>query len=91
GKPMGNLSDIGFSLGLAFQIQDDILDYTATPEELGKSTSDAKNEKSTYYTLLGHHEAQGFCDELYEGVLNELNDGFTNLKEYIETIRYRGN
>ena len=42
------------ALGLAFQIQDDILDATSTTEDLGKPVgSDAANEKSTYVTLLG--------------------------------------
>ena len=44
----------GFELGLAFQIVDDILDVTSTPEVLGKPTgSDAENEKTTYVSLLG--------------------------------------
>ena len=90
-RQQANLSEIGFSLGLAFQIQDDILDYTATEEELGKSTSDAQNGKSTYYTLLGRNEALALCDELYGGILAELGDEFTNLKGFIEQIRYRGN
>ena len=39
-------------VGLAFQIQDDILDVTSTQEELGKPVlSDEKNEKTTYVTL----------------------------------------
>ena len=41
-------------LGMAFQIQDDILDVTATTEELGKPAgSDESNQKSTFVTLLG--------------------------------------
>ncbi len=41
-------------LGLAFQIQDDILDATSTTETLGKPVgSDASNAKSTYWSLLG--------------------------------------
>lgn len=41
-------------IGLAFQIQDDILDVTGKAEELGKSVnSDEKNKKTTYVTLLG--------------------------------------
>jgi len=41
-------------LGMAFQIQDDILDVTATTEQLGKPVgSDESNQKSTFVTLLG--------------------------------------
>ncbi|NCA97785.1 MAG: polyprenyl synthetase family protein [Clostridia bacterium] len=42
------------NLGLAFQIQDDILDVTATEDKLGKSTGkDQRDQKSTYVTLFG--------------------------------------
>lgn len=44
----------GHYTGMAFQIQDDILDITSTREELGKPVhSDEKNEKSTYVSLYG--------------------------------------
>jgi len=44
----------GYYLGLAFQVVDDILDVTATAEELGKPVgSDDENEKNTYVSLLG--------------------------------------
>ena len=46
------------NIGLAFQIQDDILDVTSTDEELGKPVhSDEKNNKVTYVTLFGIEEA----------------------------------
>lgn len=46
-------------IGLAFQVQDDILDVTSTAEVLGKPIhSDEKNEKTTYVTLLGIKEAE---------------------------------
>lgn len=46
-------------IGLAFQVQDDILDVTSTAEVLGKPIhSDEKNEKTTYVTLLGIEEAE---------------------------------
>ena len=48
------LTDFGNSLGLAFQIQDDILDVTATSEQLGKSAGkDLKASKSTYPAVIG--------------------------------------
>ena len=47
-------------IGLAFQIQDDILDVTSTQEELGKPIhSDEKNNKVTYVSLMGIQAAAG--------------------------------
>lgn len=49
----------GYYLGLAFQVVDDILDVTATTEELGKPVgSDDENEKNTYVSLLGLEQAR---------------------------------
>ena len=48
------VTDFGQHMGLAFQIVDDLLDVTATPEQLGKATrKDAGKGKNTYPTLLG--------------------------------------
>lgn len=48
------LKEFAYSLGLIFQIQDDILDITGDEEKLGKRVgSDENNEKSTYPKLLG--------------------------------------
>ena len=50
---------IARKIGVAFQIQDDILDVTGTMEELGKPLhSDEKNEKTTFVTLHGLEEAK---------------------------------
>lgn len=52
------LEKIGRLVGVAFQIQDDILDVEGTYAELGKPIgSDAKNEKTTYVTLYGKEAA----------------------------------
>jgi geranylgeranyl diphosphate synthase, type II len=49
-----NLSDFGRSLGLAFQVIDDILDVTQTSETLGKSAGkDVTAEKATYPSIVG--------------------------------------
>ena len=45
--------DLGYYIGLIFQIQDDILEYTLSPEEFGKSKSDDIRNKPTYVSLLG--------------------------------------
>ncbi|MBR4319573.1 MAG: polyprenyl synthetase family protein [Oscillospiraceae bacterium] len=55
----------GMALGLAFQIIDDILDVTATSEQLGKPAgSDAEEEKKTFVTILGLEDAQKRAAEL---------------------------
>ncbi len=46
------------SLGLAFQIRDDILDVESSAEELGKSNSDAQNNKATFVSAYGAEEAK---------------------------------
>ena len=55
--PEGHLtavSDYGRHLGLAFQIVDDVLDVTSTPEQMGKATNkDAAKGKNTYPVLMG--------------------------------------
>ncbi len=51
-----------FEIGIAFQIQDDILDVTSTLETLGKPIgSDEKNQKTTYVTLQGLEKAS--CEQ----------------------------
>jgi geranylgeranyl pyrophosphate synthase len=45
-------------VGLAFQIADDLLDATASADELGKQPSDRVLDKSTYVALYGLHDAR---------------------------------
>ena len=62
---LGDLNRFGDSIGLAFQIQDDILDITAGTEQLGKpSGSDQKLQKSTFPSLLGLEQSQQRAREL---------------------------
>ena len=67
------LENIGFKLGLAFQIQDDILDVTSTTETLGKKVgSDIANHKSTYVSLIGLETSQKRVEELFEECLADV-------------------
>lgn len=60
------LKQIGYKIGLAFQIQDDILDVTSDTKTLGKNTgSDEANHKETYVTLLGIENSQKEVDLLF--------------------------
>lgn len=56
---LGQVERMASLIGIAFQIQDDILDVTATTEQLGKPAgSDEKNQKTTYVTLEGIETAK---------------------------------
>lgn len=61
------------NLGIAFQIQDDILDVIGTEEEIGKPVgSDAENDKSTYVTLFGIEKAEKLAEEYTQKAIESL-------------------
>lgn len=69
----GTVEQAAREIGLAFQIQDDILDVTSTTEELGKPVgSDEKNQKSTYVGLEGLEKAGEDVRRLSESALERL-------------------
>ena len=85
--------EIGISLGLAFQIQDDILDVELSSEEFGKSNSDEKNDKKTSVTLLGLEQSKERMISEYEKVkqsISEMHDfNGEQLISFIESIEKR--
>lgn len=73
-------------IGLAFQIQDDILDVTSTEEELGKPVhSDEKNNKVTYVSLFGIQEASGQVKRLSEEAVSLIR-GLYQKNEFLCTL-----
>lgn len=69
------VENIAAKVGMAFQIQDDILDITGTQEELGKPIgSDEKNQKATMVTFLGMENAQREVERLSQEAVQALDD-----------------
>ena len=89
-RQIAEVEKAAYEIGIAFQIQDDILDVTSTLEMLGKPIgSDAKNHKTTYVTLKGLDEAQKEQRELSEHAVDTIrNMGYTNdfLMELITSL-----
>ena len=73
-------------LGLAFQIQDDILDVISTTEDLGKPVgSDEKNHKTTWATLFGIERAKQEVEELSKHSVT-LIDTLVVKNEFLTTL-----
>lgn len=83
------MEQIGRKVGLAFQIQDDVLDVTSTMEVLGKPIgSDEKNNKVTYVTFVGLEKAQAEVERLSNEAL-ALAEQLPVQSEFLkETILY---
>lgn len=72
---IGKLLTYGLSIGLAFQIVDDVLDVTQTSEQLGKTAGkDTTAEKATYPALFGIDESTRKADVLIEAACEQLNE-----------------
>lgn len=78
--------EYGESLGLAFQIMDDILDQTSTTEILGKPVgSDVDNHKSTYVSLLGLNECKKLVNRLTDKSISSLSQ-FKEDTAYLKSL-----
>ncbi len=85
-KEVKMMEQVAESIGLAFQIQDDILDVVSSVEVLGKPIhSDEKNNKITYVNLLGLDESQKEVKKLTEDGLNTLKNLNKNA-EFLEIL-----
>jgi len=74
-KSVFDIEKAAENIGLAFQIQDDVLDVTSTTEELGKPVgSDEKNNKATFVSLFGLSEAKDKVKELSDEAIEILQD-----------------
>ncbi len=88
-----DIETIAKNVGIAFQIQDDILDVTSTAEMLGKPIlSDEKNEKTTYVTLVGLDKAREYVENISLEAIEllhrlEAKDSF--LEELLKSLIHR--
>jgi geranylgeranyl pyrophosphate synthase len=80
-----SLNTFAQRIGLAFQVMDDVLDVTATSEELGKTAGkDIDAEKSTYVASMGIEGARDYAETLLSeaiDALNEFGDAASELKQ----------
>lgn len=89
------LDDYAAAIGLAFQVQDDILDVTGDTATLGKQQgADIARNKPTYVSLLGLDAAKTKADELYRqalGALSGFDESATPLRQLASYIVQRSN
>jgi len=88
GAAVKNLEKCAENVGIAFQIQDDILDVIGTLEELGKPIgSDAKNNKKTYVTIFGMDRAERDVTTLSEEAISNIESVDKNNKgEFLKKL-----
>lgn len=90
---VSRVEQIAAKLGLAFQIQDDVLDVTSTLEVLGKPVgSDEKNNKATYVTFEGLDKTVSDVERISKEAEEQLDDlGYDDafLKELFEYLIHR--
>ena len=90
---ISDIEDAASSIGMAFQIMDDILDVTGDEKELGKPLhSDEKNNKTTYVTIYGVEEAKNkvkyYIDDAKE-ILSEVGKPNVFLDELLDYLTTR--
>ena len=87
------IEQVAKKIGIAFQIQDDILDVTSTEEVLGKPVfSDQKNEKTTYVTLFGLEKAKKDVEQISEeaiALLRSLQRENAYLEQLLQELIHR--
>ncbi len=88
-----DVEQIAKNVGIAFQIQDDILDVTSTAEVLGKPIlSDEKNEKTTYVTLVGLEQAKEYVETISMeaiSLLHQFEAKDTFLEDLLKSLIHR--
>lgn len=85
-EQLAKVEAIAAAVGLAFQIQDDILDVTSSQEVLGKPVlSDEKNHKTTYVTLEGLEKSKKDVDRISRQAVSGLHE-LPGTNEFLEAL-----
>lgn len=85
-EEISRMEKVGRNIGMAFQIQDDILDVSSTTEELGKPIhSDDRNEKTTYVSLHGMEDAVKAVEKYSVAAIEEL-EGMAETNGFLNTL-----
>jgi geranylgeranyl diphosphate synthase type II len=78
-------------MGIAFQIQDDLLDATADPEKFGKRPGgDIYEGKKTYLTIRALERANDAQKEIISRTLNEVNPSDDSVKQVLDIMAQLG-
>ena len=81
------LEAYAYGIGLVFQIVDDVLDVTSTPEQLGKPIgSDSENGKTTFATLYGVEGAMALAQSVNEKTCSALRETFGEKSAFLEQL-----
>src|SRR5690606_26172865 len=83
------LREFGQAIGLAFQVQDDILDIISDTDVLGKTAGkDEHVEKSTYTELTGLESGRAYSQQLQDQAINALNHYGGQAEELIQITQF---
>ncbi|MBQ6231037.1 MAG: polyprenyl synthetase family protein [Eubacterium sp.] len=89
GENLDKLQNAAYYIGMAFQVQDDILDVTGNAEELGKDVSqDKKNGKITFVTIYGIEKAKEYVKQASLLAIKLVDEAYATIKATPETDEY---
>ena len=91
GKQKEVLLEYSELIGIAFQIKDDLLDIEGDFEEIGKESSDEKNNKTTYPKLFGLEKTKEILNDYTEKAKQLIRENFENAEILVELADYISN
>jgi farnesyl diphosphate synthase len=88
-KEIKFFENVGASIGLLFQIADDLIDFKGSSRIAGKKTGkDKKKGKATLISLLGYENAIKYSNQIKSKIIKDLKKYSSNLNNINETLNY---